>query len=137
VGLSPFASSGCSCGKTSSQGEGRVVIIGPVQESRIAGQPNPQRFEIRYTWSIGQFTIADVIYPDARNYEGHKFLVYKATEAEVRDQKFLDPHFCESKKYLSPFARFEPTEEGWAAALALAKALTPSAWDRIQEDDEA
>ena len=112
-----------------------MTFTAPLQESRIAtGQPDPCRFEIRFTRSCGQFTVADVFYPDAKNYEGRKFLVYRATEAEVRAQTFLDPHFCEGK-HLSPFARFEPTKEGWLAALELVKALTPSAWERIMADE--
>jgi len=129
MGIGPSRSSDCSCGAVPTAGQ--VLVNGRA----LRGQPDPRKFEIKFTWSVGGYTVADVLYPDAKNYEGRKFIVYKATEAEVRAAKFLDPHFCESKDHLSPFARFEPTEEGWAAALELVKALTPSAWDRILDDE--
>lgn len=31
----------------------------------------------------------------------------------------LDPHFCEHKCCISPFARLEPTEAGWTLGLKM------------------
>ncbi|AXQ68414.1 hypothetical protein HOT99_gp203 [Caulobacter phage CcrBL10] len=36
---------------------------------------------------------------------------------------WLDPHFTDDRKVISPVARFEPTERGWIMALACAGAL--------------
>lgn len=59
-------------------------------------------------------------YPDCTNYEGKKILVFlDASIAKVRKQRLVDPHFSNNKDYLSPFARFEPTDAGWKAACFL------------------
>ena len=75
------------------------------------GNPNPHNFEMisckfnrGYTWAL-------VKYPDCKNHEGMKFLLYKGDVAELlRKRKVLDPHFLETG--LSPVARFAPNEEG-------------------------
>lgn len=60
------------------------------------------------------YTLVQVKYIGATNYEGRKILLYKGN---LPDE--LDPHFCEHHK--SPVARFEPTELGWELALCLMK----------------
>lgn len=85
--------------------------------------PDPARFTIIRHLELPAATLVEVHYPDADNYEGRKILVYRAKWAEVAGQKILDPHFCEHSEHLSPFARFEPTEEGWAFALTFAALL--------------
>jgi hypothetical protein len=87
--------------------------------------PNPRRFEILHGLNIVHGTttwaILEVLYPDCTNYEGKKILVYKGiTTYRLRDLESLDPHF--TKNGITPFARFEPTEEGWEGALSLARA---------------
>ena len=61
-----------------------------------------------------------VKYPDCNNYESNKILVFNhpGKPIDFKGLLELDPHFCDSKKHLSPFARFEPTEKGWGAACA-------------------
>lgn len=93
----------------------------------LAGNPNPTRFQVIRLYETGkgkkQVTVAELNYPDAKNYEGRKILVYECSMNELNKQKALDPHFCDDKSHLSPFARFEPTERGWAAACSLAGEL--------------
>ena len=58
--------------------------------------------------------------PDATNYEGEKILLYLDTQLSAfYAAEALDPHFCEGD-HLKPFARFEPTIDGWSAAVQLA-----------------
>jgi hypothetical protein len=84
--------------------------------SNVTGNPNPRNFEIIKLKEIGKFTIAEIKYPDCNNYEGHKILLfYNVREETIRNYDFLDPHFCDNKKHLSPIARFDP-EIGWKMA---------------------
>lgn len=78
---------------------------------------------------IGDYLIAEILYPDAKNYEGKKILIYKSNKytmdnlyKKLISGKYLDPHFCEGD-HLSPVARFVPTEEGWEMAKAFVKSL--------------
>lgn len=81
--------------------------------------PNPTNFMIRkYNEQYGNIAIL-VNYPNCKNYEGEKIIVFKNTTWEqVKNLKELDPHFTEENT-IKPFARFEPTTEGWLAAVAL------------------
>jgi hypothetical protein len=87
--------------------------------------PNPLRFEIERCIQCGKALVIKVRYPDCTNYEGLKIMVYKdATMFELRDQKLgIDPHFSQSTRAKSPFARFEPTARGWKEAVKLAMSL--------------
>lgn len=85
--------------------------------------PNPTKFIIRmYNEQNGNLAIL-VKYPNCKNYEGEKVIVYRNTTWEqVRNLKELDPHFTK-KTVIKPFARFEPTTEGWLKAVELLNAL--------------
>jgi hypothetical protein len=85
--------------------------------------PNPTKFMIRkFTEQNGNLAIL-VDYPNCKNYEGAKVIVYKNTNWEqVRRLKELDPHFT-NEASIKPFARFEPTTEGWLKAVELLNAL--------------
>lgn len=84
--------------------------------------PNPRNFVVQKREHIGKHVVVLVNYPDANNYEGNKILVFKnCTVDELINQRIIDPHFSENKKFHSPFARFEPTDEGWEAACAFVK----------------
>jgi hypothetical protein len=89
------------------------------KKDKHSSSPNPTNFYITQTHSVGKWIVAMVVYPDAKNYEGRKIMVYKAQIGRLINQTNLDPHFCEHKTCLSPFARFEPTTEGWNAAIKL------------------
>ncbi|BBA65560.1 hypothetical protein [Xanthomonas phage XacN1] len=84
------------------------------------GNPVPSRFTILESYARGDNHIAiKVNYPDARNYEGTKILVYRNVNVHrILSAIVLDPHFSDDGS-LSPFARFEPTVDGWAAAKEL------------------
>lgn len=83
--------------------------------------PDPKNFKIIKSESINLNVIVWVNYPDCTNYEGDKILFFhNRFLREIEDQKVLDPHFSENTDYISPFARFQPAEAGWKAALILA-----------------
>ena len=48
--------------------------------------------------------------------------INNTTWEQVRNLKELDPHFTEETT-IKPFARFEPTTEGWLKAVELLNAL--------------
>jgi hypothetical protein len=84
------------------------------------GNPVPSRFRIMESYARGDRHIAlKINYPDAKNYEGNKILVYRNRDIHfILNSKMLDPHFADNG-ILAPFARFAPTEDGWAAAKEL------------------
>jgi hypothetical protein len=89
------------------------------------GNPNPGNYKIIDTLTFGNILIAEIEYPDCKNYEGRKILVYEGiTSKQLRAQKYIDPHFSKHGKYKSPIARFEPTERGWKMAESFAKMWT-------------
>ena len=84
--------------------------------------PNPARFEIVTVLQVGAHAVAKIRYPDCSNYEGLKVCLFKNTsEKLLREVTRLDPHF--SKTPMSPFARFQPSHNGWNAAVNLAKLI--------------
>ncbi len=105
MGLSPFHGSECQAGS-----------LAPSPVDPRFGNPNPKRFQILRHEECFSWTAVEVSYPDAKNYEGRKIMVYQHTYAKIEAQNELDPHFCDDGAHLSPFARFEPTKDGWEAA---------------------
>jgi hypothetical protein len=89
-------------------------------ESKNLPNPDPSNYTIkRYVEDFGGLVI-EINYTDCNNYEGNKILVYRNINALVLEkQGLIDPHFCENPDFISPFARFEPTEDGWKEALKL------------------
>lgn len=84
--------------------------------------PNPNEYKIVWHHEVGNHLVVEINYPDCTNYEGNKVLVYKnTTMSELEAQGSIDPHFCDNRSFLSPFARFEPTGTGKAAAIAMCK----------------
>lgn len=83
--------------------------------------PDPKNYEIQSHYEIGDFLIIQIKYLDCINYEGVKILVFKTTMEKLMAQKNIDPHFCDNKKFISPIARFEPTQEGWDDAINFVK----------------
>ena len=84
---------------------------------------NPANFRILEMYEVGDHLVARIKYPDCINYEGEKVLLYlNCGFAQLEGNFYLDPHFCKGD-HLSPFARFEPTKEGWKAAILLASML--------------
>jgi hypothetical protein len=124
MGLGIFKGSGCTATRMCQDPRASA----PSKKKASYGDPDPRNFRIvRYVgyscWEGGEATVVEVRYPDSRNYEGRKVMVYRCGFERICREKFLDPHFCDDGSHLSPFARFEPTADGWEAALALARAL--------------
>lgn len=88
----------------------------------VPGNPDPANYKIIETLTIGKMLIVEIQYPDCKNYEGKKILVYEGTTIfELKRQKYIDPHFSTNRQYHSPVARFEPTDKGWKMAESFAK----------------
>ena len=86
--------------------------------------PNPSNFKIKKVEEDRGYLVVFINYPDCTNYEGNKILVYAGlTLKELVNQKMIDPHFSNNKKYPSPIARFEPTHDGWVLALEFVRFL--------------
>lgn len=85
--------------------------------------PDPNDFKILSLDEVEGHSIVIVKYHDCINYKGIKLLFFKNTSnAIIKDLDTLNPHFLEEKGVF-PFARFEPTEDGIRAAVALASLL--------------
>jgi hypothetical protein len=85
------------------------------------GNPNPYRFEILEQRLEYNFVILKVKYPDAKNYEGEKILVFHDIPYTFFvNITYLDPHFFDGKT--SPVARFKPDEEGMQMAVTFCRA---------------
>jgi hypothetical protein len=84
---------------------------------RNAGNPDPRKFTILEALEIGKLMIIKVKYPDAKNFEGEKIMVYENVKAvDFMNARELDPHFFDAPGIKSPIARFTPTKEGWEMA---------------------
>ena len=90
--------------------------------------PNPANFKIireKVILHLSPILVLEVEYPDAKNFEGRKMMVYSGFESSkqllaVTGGK-LDPHFSETG--VSPTARFRPGASGWSNALKFARML--------------
>lgn len=81
--------------------------------------PDPTKYKIIQYVEAGKYLIVEILYEGCTNFEGKKLLLFDCTITQLRKQKFIDPHFDDSAKFISPIARFEPTEKGWDMALVL------------------
>jgi len=91
-----------------------------VQKEVSLPNPDPNRYEIVRFLERGSLLIIEIRYLDCTNYEGRKILLYECSLVDLVNQKQIDPHFCEDSKWISPIARFEPTDRGWNLAYKLA-----------------
>lgn len=91
------------------------------ENDRIA--PNPKVFNFVDATQVGEYLVAKILYPNCTNYEGIKILLYKTQLLDLVKQANIDPHFSNKKGYISPIARFEPTNDGWTMGLMLARQL--------------
>ena len=84
--------------------------------------PDPKNFQLIKAESVKNNLVVMIKYPDAKNYEGIKILLYKDVknfnQLVLLNNGKIDPHFSDSTK--SPIARFEPTKLGWDLAIQLA-----------------
>jgi hypothetical protein len=92
------------------------------------GNPDPTDYKLIFATDIGNILVMKINYPNCTNFEGNKILVFKDISLiGLINQKFIDPHFNNSKEIKSPIARFEPTEEGWDNALKFAELIKDKA----------
>ena len=93
----------------------------PAPPPVVLPNPNPSKYRIIREKIVKEFLIIEILYEGCTNYEGRKILVYKdITYQQLIEQKLIDPHFSEGNEYISPIARFEPTERGWEWAINFA-----------------
>ena len=90
----------------------------------VKGNPDPYNCRIvEHLEKCGHLLVL-INYPDCRNYEGNKVLLYKYTKlVEIKRQGSIDPHFSCNMNSISPIARFEPTEEGWRLGTELMEVI--------------
>jgi hypothetical protein len=89
--------------------------------------PDPNNYEIISSTQVGSTLILEICYPDCKNYEGHKIMLYKNTTLDnLKIQGSIDPHFCNNPNKKSPFLRIEPTKEGLDMAIHVAVTIERS-----------
>lgn len=109
-----------------------ISIMGSCRISCYAipnSNPNPKNFKIQWTLSINEYLLVCVDYPDAKNFEGQKLLLYKNVPSlehllQLTNNE-LDPHFDDDTNKVSPIARFKPTQDGIDHAFFLAYNILP------------
>lgn len=70
-------------------------------------QPDSANYRIERTVRKGDYLLMEITYPDCKNYEGRKILLFENTTLnDLMRQKYIDPHFCDNKDYKHPIARF-------------------------------
>ena len=89
--------------------------------------PKPDNFNINVIHTVGKFVVLDITYKDCTNFEGRKILVYEDVNfMTLKMSTNIDPHFSDNPNYISPVARFRPTNRGIAMALEFCKCMTYS-----------
>lgn len=97
----------------------RISSAWPVnQEAKIPeGNPDPKNYKIVRHHANHNYLLVEIQYPDCKNYEGRKILLYTGITLDIlKRQTELDPHFSNAEKGIYPIARFVPTEKGWSMA---------------------
>lgn len=91
------------------------------QPEYVLGEPRPHRFKVNRMQRVGSAVVVEINYPDCKNYNGNKVLVYDSLDKfwSLVKSGVVDPHFLEQS--YSPEARFLPTEAGWNRAIAFAE----------------
>lgn len=85
------------------------------------GNPDPRNYKILHHYIQSPYLVLEIQYPDCKNYEGRKILLYKdVTLIDLINQKDIDPHFSDDKTKKYPIARFVPNDWGWRTACNLA-----------------
>lgn len=95
-----------------------------VQTAVSTSNPDPTNWKRIRDLRIGRNLVIWLNYPDCKNYEGDKILVFeKCGWSDLVKQKKIDPHFSTNKNFKSPIARFEPSERGWDWAVNFATTI--------------
>jgi hypothetical protein len=123
MGLSPFSKSSADESVSifshwKDESDIKTVVI-----EKSLPNPKPDNYKILRRKTIGEYLMVEIQYLDCTNYEGRKILVFKCKLQDLLKQKLIDPHFSENKNFISPIARFEPTEQGGAFALFFVRAI--------------
>lgn len=105
------------------QKKNRNLLSKIKRKRRSLPNPKPDNYTIIRHEVIGEYLIIEIQYLDCTNYEGRKTLVFNCQLQDLLNQKLIDPHFSESKSFISPIARFEPTERGWEFAILFVKQI--------------
>lgn len=110
MGISPFSNS-------------KFDIYSDKQNNKNVN-PDPSKYEIIDYVEDNSHLLILIKYHGCTNYEGLKLLLFRnCTLEQLKQQKDIDPHFSNNKTKISPFARFEPTMHGVAAAKQLIELL--------------
>ena len=89
------------------------------------GNPDPNKYKVIKDAEYRGWYLVEIKYDGVTNYEGRKILLYRGIGKKDLDAQIsIDPHFSDNKNYHSPFARFEPTDQGWSAAIFLIKTMS-------------
>lgn len=87
--------------------------------------PDPKVFKILKQEKVRNYLVVFINYPNAKNFEGNKILVYEGwgDTAQIISltNSEIDPHF-DNTPY-SPVARFIPKNEGWKMAIDFCKSM--------------
>lgn len=108
-----------------------VSIMGSKSFSSYDGNksrnPDPKNYKIIEALRVNKSLLIKINYPDCKNYEGNKILVYNYIDLDILKNQGalfgLDPHFSENTSKYSPIARFEPTDKGWTNAIKFCNVL--------------
>lgn len=83
-----------------------------------SGNPNPTNYKIIDYIEKNNYLLLKINYPDCKNYEGDKILLFKGIKLlDIINQKTIDPHFSDNKQIYHPIARFVPNNQGWDMAM--------------------
>jgi len=115
MGISLFKVSGSSFDRNERRVAEKTFVV--------KGNPIPSNYKILSNEVINGYLILLINYPDANNYEGNKILVFDkgVTVINLLEQVNIDPHFSNNENYISPLARFEPTDRGMEMARVMCK----------------
>lgn len=97
------------------------------------GNPNKYKFKLNRRADFGKVVVVEINYPDCKNHNGNKILVYEDSAILDRGLKdnCLDPHFLKIGN--SPIARFEPSETGWIYAISFARIISGKSEYNLKE----
>lgn len=88
--------------------------------NRVGTTFSIDNYRVKEYHEKGRYLLVKIHYPDCKNYEGNKILLYKNCNIDqLLRQKSIDPHFSENKEFHSPIARFEPTDAGWKMGMMI------------------
>lgn len=104
----------------------------PTKKEELVRRFDPSEYKVLAAFEKNGYVALKIRYPDAVNFGGIKILVYKCTLAEIINQIEKDPHFDSRpfSEYLSPVARFRPSDEGWQIALLFMDKIDSRLWSK-------